>query len=46
LIAISESQFYLEEYHAEITFYRNDRGDVDRMEVVGIGGTLEAQKVP
>jgi len=46
LIAISESQFYLEEYHAEITFYRNDRGEVDRMELVGHGETLEAKKVP
>ena len=46
LIAISESQFYLEEYHAEITFYRNDRGEVDRMELVGHCETLEAKKVP
>jgi len=46
LIAISENQFYLRELYAEIVFYRNDRGEVDRMEVVGIEGTLEAKKVP
>jgi CubicO group peptidase (beta-lactamase class C family) len=45
LIAISENQFYLQEAYAEIAFYRNDRGKVDRMEVVGIGGTLKAKKV-
>ncbi len=46
LIAISENQFYLRELYAEIVFYRNDRGEVDRMEVVGIGGTLEATRIP
>jgi CubicO group peptidase (beta-lactamase class C family) len=46
MIAISENQFYLPEANAEITFHRNDRGDVDRMEVVGHGETLEAKRVP
>jgi D-alanyl-D-alanine-carboxypeptidase/D-alanyl-D-alanine-endopeptidase len=46
LIAISENQFYLRELYAEIAFYRNDRGEVDRMEWVGHGETLEAKKVP
>ena len=46
MIAISENQFYWPEANAEIAFHRNDRGEVDRMEVVGIGGTLEAKKVP
>jgi D-alanyl-D-alanine-carboxypeptidase/D-alanyl-D-alanine-endopeptidase len=46
LIAISEDRFYLAELYAEIVFYPNDRGEVDRMEAVVIGGTLEAKKVP
>jgi len=46
LIAISEKQFYLRELYAEIAFYRNDRGEVDRMEVVGHGETLEATRIP
>jgi CubicO group peptidase (beta-lactamase class C family) len=46
LIAISENQFYLRELYAEIAFYRNDRGEVGRMEVVSHGETLEAKKVP
>ncbi len=46
LIAISENQFYLRELYAEFAFYRNDGGEVDRMEVVGHGETLEAKKVP
>jgi serine-type D-Ala-D-Ala carboxypeptidase/endopeptidase len=46
LIAISESQFYLEEPHAEITFYRNDRGEVDRIVGVVLGETLEATRIP
>jgi len=46
LIAISENQFYLRELYAEIVFYRNDRGEVDRMEMVVAGETYEAKKVP
>jgi serine-type D-Ala-D-Ala carboxypeptidase/endopeptidase len=46
LIAISENQFAVQEAYAEITFYLDDRGEVDRMEMVGIGGTLEAKKIP
>lgn len=46
LIAISENQFYLRELYVEIAFYRNDRGEVDRIEAVGIGGTLEATRIP
>lgn len=45
LIAISEDRFYLAERYAEITFHPNDRGEVDRMEKVVIGGTLKANKV-
>jgi hypothetical protein len=46
LIATSENQFYLQEAYAEIAFYRNDLGEVYRMEMVGPGNTLEAKKVP
>ena len=46
LIAISEDRFYLADLYADITFHRNDRGEVDRMEAVVIGGTLEAMKIP
>jgi CubicO group peptidase (beta-lactamase class C family) len=48
IFASSESDFYLpvSEPSLEITFYRNDRGEVDR--VVGLlgGVTYEAKKVP
>jgi serine-type D-Ala-D-Ala carboxypeptidase/endopeptidase len=46
LIAISDDRFYLPDQYAEIAFYLNDRGEVDRMEEVVIGGTLEAKRVP
>jgi serine-type D-Ala-D-Ala carboxypeptidase/endopeptidase len=46
LIATSENQFYLQEAYAEIAFYRNDLGEVYRMELVGIGGTLESTRIP
>jgi CubicO group peptidase (beta-lactamase class C family) len=46
LIPISEDRFYLADLYAEITFHPNDRGEVDRMERVVIGGTLNAKKVP
>jgi hypothetical protein len=44
LIAISENQFFI--FDNEITFYTNDRGEVDRMEMMYIWGTSEAKKVP
>jgi len=46
LIAISENQFYWLEANAEIAFYRNDRGKVDRMEAMRNSETLEAKKIP
>jgi CubicO group peptidase (beta-lactamase class C family) len=46
LIAISEDRFYLADQYADIVFHRNDRGEVDRMEEVVIGGTLEAARIP
>jgi CubicO group peptidase (beta-lactamase class C family) len=44
LIAISENQFIV--FDSEITFYTNENGEVDRLVLVGIGGTYEAKKVP
>jgi D-alanyl-D-alanine-carboxypeptidase/D-alanyl-D-alanine-endopeptidase len=44
LLASSENQFYVG--NAEITFCRNDRGEVDRQVVVSWGETHEAKKVP
>ena len=44
LIAISENQFFV--FDNVFTFYTNDRGEVDRMEMMAIGGTLEAKKIP
>jgi D-alanyl-D-alanine-carboxypeptidase/D-alanyl-D-alanine-endopeptidase len=44
LIAISENQFFV--FDNEFTFYTNDRGEVDRMEMMYIWGTSEAKKVP
>jgi uncharacterized protein len=46
LLARSENRFYLPFSDLEITFYRNDRGDVDRIVVVAEGDTHEAKKVP
>lgn len=46
LFARSENQFYLRESDAEITFYRNDSGEVDRMVMVTWGETHEAEKLP
>jgi CubicO group peptidase (beta-lactamase class C family) len=46
LIAVSEDRFYLADQYADIVFHRNDRGEVDRMEEVVIGGTLEAARIP
>jgi D-alanyl-D-alanine-carboxypeptidase/D-alanyl-D-alanine-endopeptidase len=44
LIAISKNQFFV--FDNEFTFYTNDRGEVDRMEMMYIWGRLEAKKVP
>ena len=46
LLARSESRFSPFVFGAEITFYRNDSGEVDRMGVTTEGDTLEAKKVP
>jgi len=46
LLARSESRFSPVVVGAEITFYRNDSGEVDRMVVTTEGDTLEAKKVP
>jgi CubicO group peptidase (beta-lactamase class C family) len=46
LIAISENRFYLRELYAELVFYRNGRGKVDRLALVGIDGALEARRIP
>jgi len=44
LIAISENQFFV--FDNKFTFYTNDRGEVDRMEMMYIWGTSEAKKIP
>ena len=44
LIAISENQFFI--FDNGFTFYTNDRGEVDRMEMSYIWGTVEAKKIP
>jgi CubicO group peptidase (beta-lactamase class C family) len=46
LIASSETQFYPRDLVAEITFFKNDSGKVDRMVYVESGVTVEAKKVP
>jgi CubicO group peptidase (beta-lactamase class C family) len=46
LVARSDNQFYPRAFDAEITFYRNDSGEEDRMVGVVLGETLEANKVP
>ena len=46
LIAIFANQFYLPELDADITFYRNERGEVDRMEAMRNGETLVVKKIP
>jgi hypothetical protein len=46
LLASSENRLYLPFSDLVITFYRNDRGEVDRMEIVASGVTYEAKKVP
>jgi CubicO group peptidase (beta-lactamase class C family) len=46
LYASSENHFYLPVDDLEITFYRNDRGEVERAVGVVNGVTYEAMKVP
>jgi serine-type D-Ala-D-Ala carboxypeptidase/endopeptidase len=46
LFAGSENRFYYPVFDLEVTFYRNDRGEVDRMVGVVLGETYEAKKVP
>jgi CubicO group peptidase (beta-lactamase class C family) len=46
LYALSENQFYPREFDAVCTFYRNDKGEVDRMVLLESGETYEAKKVP
>jgi hypothetical protein len=47
LIARSNNQFYPRAFDAEIAFYKNASGEVDRMVVVGVFETpVEAKKVP
>jgi D-alanyl-D-alanine-carboxypeptidase/D-alanyl-D-alanine-endopeptidase len=46
IFASSEDHFYLPVSDLEITFYRNDRGEVDRAVGVVGGVTYEAKKVP
>jgi CubicO group peptidase (beta-lactamase class C family) len=46
LVALSEDQFTPREFEAEITFYKNDNGEVERMVMLQNGATAEAKKVP
>ncbi|MBM3135283.1 MAG: DUF3471 domain-containing protein [Chloroflexi bacterium] len=46
LLARSENQFYPSVGAGELTFYKNDSGEVDRMVVAAEGETLEAKKIP
>ncbi len=46
LYALSENQFVPLVFEAEITFYTNDNGEVDRLVLVESGMTYEAKKVP
>jgi hypothetical protein len=46
LTTISENQFYLREYDAEITFYKNASGEVDRLVYTEPGEPMGAKKVP
>jgi len=45
-VARSENQFTPRVFDAEITFYKNDIGEVDRLVLVENSGTYEAKKVP
>ena len=44
--ALSETQFCPREFDAELTFYKNASGEVDRLVLVQSGVTYEAKKVP
>lgn len=46
LVARSNDQFYPQEFDAELTFYRNESGEVDRGVLLQSGETTEAKKVP
>ena len=46
LSARSNNQFHPFLFEAEITFYRNDSGEVDRLVMLQNGVTSEAKKVP
>jgi hypothetical protein len=46
LFAASKTHFYYPVFDFEITFYRNDRGEVDRIEGLLFGETYKAKKVP
>ena len=46
LFAGSEDRFYLGATYIELTFYRNDSGDVERLVLSAEGNTLEAKKIP
>jgi CubicO group peptidase (beta-lactamase class C family) len=46
LLASSDNQFYLPAANAEITFYKNASGKVDRLVYAEHGDTYEAKKVP
>jgi CubicO group peptidase (beta-lactamase class C family) len=46
LMASSDSQFYLQGANAEITFYKNPSGEVDRLVYAENGETYEAKKLP
>ena len=45
MTAISENQFYPLEFDAEVIFYRNDHGEVERVVGVVNGVTYEAKKI-
>ena len=46
LFASSENQFYWLLSETEITFYRNEDGEVDRLVLAHLGDTHEAKKIP
>ena len=46
LFARSDSQFYPREFDAELTFYKNAGGEVDRLVLLQGGVITEAKKVP
>jgi serine-type D-Ala-D-Ala carboxypeptidase/endopeptidase len=46
LYALSETQFYIRAFDAEITFYKNDSGEADRLVLVESSETFEAKKIP